>query len=64
MARRDMQRIGAGLGRPDGDGFALDVGQPAGEKILDRQPVDYAELGHRGLHRAQHVEAEAGAVLQ
>ena len=60
----DMQRVGAGLAPPRSRCAAFAVGQPAVEIILDRQPVDHAELGHRRLHRAQHVEAEARAVLQ
>ena len=43
---------------------AFAVRQPAVEKVLDREPVDHAERRHRGLHRAQHVEAEARAVLE
>ena len=43
VAGGDMQRVGAGLRRPDRDRLALVVGQPAVEIILDRQPVDHAE---------------------
>ena len=64
MTGGDMDGVGAGLRRPDRDDAAFAVGQPAVEEVLDRQPVDHAERRHRGFHRAQHVEAEAGAVLQ
>ncbi len=64
MAGGDVQRIGAGLRRPDRDLPALAEGQAAGEEILDRKPVDDAQARHRGFHRAQHFEAEAGAVFQ
>ena len=60
----DVDRVGAGLRRPDRDGAALVVGEPAVEIVVDRHPVDHAEPRHRGLHRAQHVEPEARAVLQ
>ncbi len=59
-----MQRVGAGLRRPDRDHATFAIGQPAVEEVVDRQPVDDAEPRHCGLDRAQHIEPEAGAVLQ
>ena len=43
-----MHRVGAGRGRPDGDDAAFAIGEPAIEEVLDRQPIDHAEAGHRG----------------
>ncbi len=60
----DVQRVGAGLGGPQRDLFAFVEGQSADEEVLDRQAVDHAKPRHCGLHGAQHVEPEAGAVLQ
>ena len=64
VAGGDVQRVGAGFRRPDRDLAALVERQPAGEEVLDRQPIDDRHAGHRRLHRAQHFEPEAGAVLQ
>ena len=64
MPGGDVQRIGAGGRGPDRDLAAFAIGQPAGKEIFHRQPVDHAETRHRGFHRAQHIEPEAGAVFE
>ena len=64
MPGGDVQRVGAGLAPPRSRPAGLPRTAARREKVVDRDPVDHAECRHRGLHRAQHVEAEAGAVLQ
>ena len=64
MSGGDMQRVGAGVRRPQRDLLAFVEWQPAVEEILDRQPVDHAEAGDCGFHRAQDVEPEARPVLE
>ena len=64
MPGGDVQRVGAGRRGPDRDLPAFAIGQPAGKEILDRQPINHAEARHRRLHRAQHIEPEAGAVFE
>ncbi len=59
-----MQRVGTRLRGPDGDLFALAERQPAGEEILNRQPINHAQAGDRCLNGAQDVEPKAGAILQ
>ncbi len=64
MSRGDMQRVGAGLRRPERDLPAFGERQAAGKEVFDREPVDDAQAWHRGFHRAQNFEAEAGAIFQ
>ncbi len=59
-----MQRVGAGRRGPERDLPAFFKNKSAGKEIFDREPVDHAEVRHRGFHRTQHFQAEAGAVLE
>ena len=61
----DVQRVGAGLRRPDARCcLPSSYVSPPSKIVVDREAIDHAERRHRGLHRAQHVEPEARAVLQ
>ena len=63
MAGRDVQRVGAGLRRPQRDLLAFGVLQPFREIVVDREPVDHRDL-HRRLAGAQHLKADARAVFE
>mgnify|MGYP003694798781 CR=1 FL=1 len=64
VAGADVQGVGARVSRPDRDLLALVPRQAAREIILDRQPVDHRHVVDRSLDGAQHLEPEAGAVLE
>ena len=64
MAGGDVERVGSRFRRPDRDLPALVEAQSAGKVVLDREAVDDGRSVRRDLDRAQHVEPEAGAVLQ
>ena len=64
MPGGDVQRVRSGLRRPNGDLATLTEWQTAGEKILDREPVDHRHFGDCRLNRPQHLEPEAGSVLE
>jgi hypothetical protein len=64
VARGDVQRVGAGLGGPQRDLLAFGILQAFGEIVVDRDAEDHRHAGDGRLHRAQHLEAHAGAMLE
>ena len=64
MPGSDVQRVRSRVRRPERNLAAFVKRQSARKEILNRQPVDDRHSWNRRLHRAQHLEPEAGAIFE